>query len=354
MQLRRMGNTGLHVSELCLGAMNFGMPDWGVDEKTSIDVIAAFLDAGGNFIDTADVYAKGVSEEFCAKGIAGRRDNVIIATKGHFPVVRRFGEPPDHENALGSSRRHLTAALEASLKRLKTDYIDLYQVHCWDAVTPIEETLSTLNDFVRTGKVRYVGLSNFDAWHIAESRQLCIRHGWEPFATAQMQYSLVRRDIEASVIPVCRRYGIGILPWSPLGGGVLSGKYKADGTGPADSRFGPTPDAANAWRKDFINDRNIGIADTVRKAATKLETTPTALALAWVLSRPMVSSVIIGPKNVAQLRDNVTACDVQIPDSEMSALNSISEPVPTYPASFIAKNKRNSGQYNDEVRRGAM
>jgi aryl-alcohol dehydrogenase (NADP+) len=322
--------------------MNFGMADWGVDEKTSLDVIAAYFDAGGNFIDTADVYSKGVSEEICAKAIGGRRDRVIIATKGHFPVVKRFGDPPEHENALGSSRRHLTKALEDSLRRLKTDYIDLYQVHCWDNVTPIEETLSTLNDFVRSGRVRYVGLSNFDAWQIAESRQLCIRHGWEPFVSAQMQYSLVRRDIETGVVPVCQRYGIGILPWSPLGGGVLTGKYKSDGTGQSGTRFGAAPDPANAWRKDFVNDRNLSIAEGVRRISERLKTSSTAVAINWVLNRPAVTSVIIGPKSVAQLKENLAASELRLTDADRAHLDEISTPAIPYPASFIAKTKRNT------------
>lgn len=341
MKLRRLGNTGVRVSELCLGAMNFGMADWGVDEKTSQDVIAAYLDAGGNFIDTADVYSKGISEEICGRAIRTRRDRVILATKGHFPVVRKFGEPPEHENATGSSRRHLTAALHDSLRRLATDYIDLYQVHCWDDHTPIEETLSTLNDFVRSGNVRYVGLSNYDAWQIAECRHLCMRWNWEPFVTAQMQYSLACRDIETAVVPVCQRYGIGILPWSPLGGGVLSGKYGRDLRGPKDSRFGETPDEANVWRKQFINNRNLDIVDAVKAVAEELRSTPTAVALNWVLHRPAVSSVIIGPKSVAQLRDNLSACELSLSPEQRQRLDEISALSPTYPHQFISKTARN-------------
>lgn len=343
MKLNRLGHTGIHVSELCLGAMNFGMAEWGVDEKTSLEVLAAYFDAGGNFIDTADVYSKGVSEEICAKAMKGRRDRTILATKGHFPVVKKFGEPPEHENATGSSRRHLTAALHDSLRRLGTDYIDLYQVHCWDWHTPIEETLSTLNDFVRSGKVRYVGLSNFDAWQIAESRQLCIRYNWEPFVTAQMQYSLVCRDIETGVVPVCQRYGIGILPWSPLGGGVLTGKYASTGTGPKGSRFGDQPDEPNSWRRQFVNERNLRIVEAVRKVAEAHRTTPAAAAIGWVLTRPAVSSVIIGPKTVEQLRGNLAACDVRLTDADLTLLDEASLPPPTYPHQFIRKTARNKG-----------
>lgn len=341
MKLRKLGSTGVFVSDLCLGAMNFGMSEWGAGEADSLDLIRAYFDAGGNFLDTADVYSKGASERICAKAVLGRRDRVILATKGHFPLVDQFGDPPDHENALGSSRLHLTRALEASLKRLGTDYVDLYQVHCWDRHTPIEETLGTLDGFIKSGKVRYVGLSNFDAWQIAESRQLCIRHGWEPFVTAQMQYSLACRDIERAVVPVCERYGIGVLPWSPLGGGVLTGKYNRDGTGPASSRFGETADEANDWRKAFLNDRNLEIAETVKQVADELNCSPAALATAWLLKRPAVSSIIIGPKTESQLKDYLIASDLNIPDEQMQRLDKVSRPHYPYPERFIDVTNRN-------------
>jgi len=341
MKLRKLGNTGVLVSELCLGTMNFGQPDWGVDEASSLGVLKAYFDAGGNFIDTADVYTGGISEYICAKALAGRRDSVIVATKGHFPVTAKFGEPPVHANALGSSRRHLIAALEDSLRRLKTDYIDLYQVHCWDRVTPIHETLATLDAFVKSGKVRYVGLSNFEAWQIAEARQLCIRFNWEPFVTAQMQYSLACRDIERGVVPVCERYNIGLLPWSPLGGGVLTGKYKRDMTGPAGTRFGPTPDDANDWRKRFVNQRNLDIADAVQAVARQCETSTTAVAINWLLNRPAVSSVIIGPKTTAQLNENLAGCDLRMPADQRAHLDKVSALPRAYPEQFIAAIKRN-------------
>ncbi|HVP10131.1 MAG TPA: aldo/keto reductase [Phycisphaerae bacterium] len=348
MKLRKLGNSGLRVSDLCLGTMNFGMREWGVGEEEGLKVFKAYFDAGGNFIDTADVYSKGTSEEICAKAIKGRRDQVILATKGHFPVTARFGDPPEHANALGSSRRHLTEALNDSLKRLKTDYIDLYQTHCWDAVTPIEETLSTLDDFVRAGKVRYIGLSNYVAWQIVEARQLCIRFNWEPYITAQMQYSLICRDVESGVVPVCHRYGIGLLPWSPLGGGVLAGKYNRDLKGPRNSRFGDKLDETNEWRNRFVNQRNVEIAETVKAAAKKLETTPTALSIAWLLGRPTVSSVIIGPKSVAQLKENLAADEVDIPAETLKQLDKISAPVAPYPAGFIAATYRNMEPAKDQ------
>lgn len=340
MNHRKLGNTGVFVSELCLGTMNFGMPDWGIDEAASVEVIHAFLERGGNFIDTADVYGGGESERICAAALRGRRDQVILATKGHFPVVRVFGEPPAHINAAGSSRRHLTMALEDSLRRLGTDYIDLYQVHCWDRHTPIQDTLSALDDFVRSGKVRYVGLSNFDAWQIAEARQLCIRHGWEPFITAQMQYSLVCRDIERAVTTVCERYGIGLLPWSPLGGGILTGKYARGGEGPDGARFS-TVEPDNEWRKAFVNDRNFEIADAVGKIAKEVGAHPSAVALAWLLQQKNVSSIIIGPKSVQQLDDNIAVCDTKLSPAHLESLDKVSRPQLGYPEKFIMRNQRN-------------
>lgn len=341
MNNRKLGQSGLVVSELCLGTMNFGMADWGIDASASTAVIDAFIERGGNFIDTADVYSAGESERICGSALKGKRDRVVLATKGHFPVVPVFGDPPAHANAHGSTRRHLTAALEDSLRRLQTDYIDLYQVHCWDAHTPIEETLSALDGFVKSGKVRYVGLSNFDAWQIVEARQLCIRHGWEPFITAQMQYSLACRDIERSIVEVCERYQIGLLPWSPLGGGMLTGKYPRDGRGPSNARF-ESVDEDNEWRKAFVNDRNFDIAEALVEMAQRFETTPTALAIAWILKRPMISSVIIGPKSIEQLNDNLAACDLDVSDEDWQSLSRLSRPRLGYPEKFIMHNARNS------------
>jgi len=345
MKQRRMGNTGLYVSELCLGTMNFGMPDWGIEKEESIEVIDAYLERGGNFLDTADVYAGGISEEICGKALKGRRDDAILATKGHLPVTRRFGDPPRHTNALGSSRRHLTLAVEASLKRLRTDYIDLYQVHCWDAHTPIEETLSTLDMLIKSGKIRYAGLSNFTAWQIAESRQLCIRHGWEPFVTAQMQYSLACRDIESDVVPVCQRYGIGILPWSPLAGGVLTGKYNNDLTGPEGARYGQQADPDNDWRSRFVNERCVAIGEAVKSVAAECEAPPASVALAWLLRQPGVTSVIIGPKSVDQWKENLAACSLTLSDVQVNKLNEASPPPRTYPEWFIAATQRNQGTF---------
>ena len=341
MRLRSLGRTGLKVSDLCLGAMNFGNTRFGVDEAVSRDVIAAFLDKGGNFIDTADAYTGGVSEEIVGRALKGRRDSVVIATKGFFPVTPNFGDAPAHPNALGSSRSHLVAALDASLQRLGTDHVDLFQVHSWDEQTPLEETLSTLDTLVCSGKTRYVGLSNYGAWHVAEAAGICERRGWETFATAQMQYSLICRDIELDVIPACRRHGLGILPWSPLGQGVLTGKY-AGAASPASSRFGGEPPNASAaaWRANFLNERTQRIVDVVSDVARRAESTPTAVSLAWLMARPQVSSVIIGPKTVTQLEQNLAACDVALLPEATSALDAASSPLPRYPESFFGNGPR--------------
>lgn len=339
MKQRRLGNTGIQVSELCLGAMNFGNVRFGVDEAESRKVIDAYLGRGGNFIDTADAYSGGVSEEIVGRAIRDRRESVILATKGFYPVTAQFGDPPAHANALGASRRHLTAAIDASLKRLGTDYIDLYQVHCWDEATPIEETLSTLDKAVHQGKVRYVGLSNYSAWQIAESRQLCIRHGWEPYVTAQMQYSLICRDIEADVVPVSSRYGIGLLPWSPLGQGVLTGKYRSGAT---KGRFAgePANAAAAGWRAKFLNERTDRVIDTVLSVAESCDSSPTAVSLAWLLTRPAVNSIIIGPRSIDQLDANLAATSLILPMDALSDLDSASAPAPRYPEWFIGNSPR--------------
>jgi aryl-alcohol dehydrogenase-like predicted oxidoreductase len=337
MRYRVLGCTGVKVSELCLGAMNFGHPRFGIPEPQSIEVINAFLDAGGNFIDTADAYGGGVSEQIVGRALAGKRHEVLIATKGFFPIVPEFGMPPQHVNAWRSSRRHLTEALHGSLRRLGMDTIDLYQVHCWDDVTPPEETLSTLNDFVRSGKVRYVGLSNYSAWQIAESRWLCRVHGWEPFVTAQMQYSLICRHIEDDVIPACRRYGMRLLPWSPLGQGALTGKYRKGQPGPAGARFSgqPMDERAAQWRARFLNEYSFKVVEAVERTAERLSSTPTTLSIAWLLAQEIVSSVIIGPKSVEQLADNLAACELAIPPDLIAELDTASAPPERYPEAFI-------------------
>ena len=216
MDYRALGRSGTMVSELCLGCMTFGRE---LDDKGSKELIDRFIDAGGNFLDTADVYSQGSSEEITGKAVHHKRDQLVIATKVRFAMG-------DGINDVGISRKHILAGAEASLRRLGTDYIDLYQVHCWDALTPLEETLSALTDMVRQGKVRYIGISNFTGWQIMKAMSVSNAHGFESFVSLQPQYSLVERNLEYELVPVCLDQGIGILPWGPLGGGFVSGKYR--------------------------------------------------------------------------------------------------------------------------------
>jgi aryl-alcohol dehydrogenase-like predicted oxidoreductase len=321
-----LGRSGLKVSPACLGAMNFGVsgPAGNCDEAEATRIVEAYLGSGGNFIDTADGYTSGESEQIVGRAISGKRDSVVLATKAFLPQ----GPGP---NDGGLSRVHLTRALEASLRRLGTDYIDLYQCHQWDSATPIEETMATLDGFVRAGKVRYLGCSNFTAAQIVESQWAAQRLNATPFISLQPQYSLVARGIEAEILPACDRHGLGTLVWSPLGSGVLTGRYRRGIAPEADTRLGrlkasPSP-MARAWADGFLNDRNLGIADEVAKVAAEVGITPTATALSWVRQRPGVTSVIIGPRTVEQLDGNLAGFAVDLPAEAVARLDEISQPV---------------------------
>jgi aryl-alcohol dehydrogenase-like predicted oxidoreductase len=321
-----LGRSGLKISRTSLGTVNFGTA-WGlgVDEAEARPIIDAFLDAGHNLIDTADNYASGEAEEIVGRAVRSRRDSVVIATKGYMPQ----GPGP---NDTGSSRVHLTRALDASLRRLGTDYIDLYQCHMWDAATPIEETMATLDGFVRLGKVRYVGCSNFTASQIVEAQWAAERTGATPFISLQPQYSLMVRDIEAEILPTCARHGLGTLAWGPLGGGILAGRYRRGADPDPDTRIGrllasPEP-TARRWASTQLTDRNLDVADAVTEVAADLGTTPAAVALAWVRSRPGITSVIIGPRSLDQLRHNLAGLELQLPHDASKRLHDASGPAP--------------------------
>jgi aryl-alcohol dehydrogenase-like predicted oxidoreductase len=318
----------LQVSPLCLGAMNFGNAQFGCDEKTSLAVIQAYLDAGHNFIDTANVYSAGQSEIIVGKGVRSRRDAVVIATKAAAPMG-----PGSFES--GTSRKHLMRAVEDSLKRLDTDYIDLYQLHRLDDDTSIEETMTTLNDLVRQGKVRYIGVSNWTASAITEASMLARERDWEPLASLQPQYSLIARDIEIEIVPVCLKFGLGIIPWSPLGGGMLTGKYRRNEEPTPDMRFGAPGPFQKIWRERLFRERNYAIVDVVLEEARKLGVSPIALSLAWNLDRPGVVAPIIGPKSLKQLEDNLAALDVVLPPEVVQRIDAASEPVFGYPHDFL-------------------
>ena len=320
-----LGRSGLKVSRACLGTMTFGNSEWGTDEAESRHIVDAFVDAGHNFIDTADVYNAGISEEIVGRAIANKRADVVLATKGY----NVMGSGP---NDRGSSRAHLTDALEASLRRLGTDYVDLYQLHNWDHDTPIEESMATLDAFVRSGKVRYIGCSNFYASQLVEAQWAADRLGGTPFVSLQPQYSLIWRDIELDILPTATRHGMGVIVWSPLGGGMLTGKYAKGGELPADGRLSRGSDMeAEGMRMLTLTDRNFDIVAEVEQVAMETASTPTAVSLAWLLGRPGVTSLIIGPRTVDQLRQNLAGFELALPLESAKRLTKMSRPPVTYP-----------------------
>ncbi|TDE53197.1 aldo/keto reductase [Nonomuraea mesophila] len=324
MDYLNLGRSGLRISRACLGTMNFGTEHGlaATDEAEAARVIDAFLEAGGNVIDTADLYHQGETEEIVGRAVRGRREQVVVATKGAMPVGAE---------GRGLSRRHLTRALDASLRRLGTDYIDLYQCHQWDPATPIEETMVTLDGFVRAGKVRYLGCSNFTAAQIVEAQWAAARVGGTPFVSLQPPYSLIQRMIEAETLPVCERHGMGTIAYGTLGGGVLTGRYRHGETPDPDSRMGRllghSMPGAGRWAQSLLNDRNLDIAEELVKVAAELGVAPSKVALAWVARQPGVTSILLGPRTVEQLRENLAAFELDLPEEAMARLDEVSRAV---------------------------
>jgi aryl-alcohol dehydrogenase-like predicted oxidoreductase len=308
--------------------MNFGNSAFGCDEEVSTNIIHTYLDAGHNFIDTANVYSETKSETIVGKAVKGRREGVVIATKGASPLG-----PGPFEG--GTSRKAIMKAVEDSLRRLDSDYIDLYQLHRYDFDTPIEETVSTLNDLVRSGKVRYIGVSNWTASQIVDAVRVIEANGWEPLVSLQPQYSILTRDIEVEIIGVCEKFGMGVIPWSPLGGGMLTGKYKREAEPGEDTRFGaPDPRTQALWRPYALRERNFAIVDVVVEEANKAGVSPIELSLAWLLRRPQVVAPIIGPKSVEQLEGNLRALDVELSEETIGKIDRASHPDLPYPHNF--------------------
>jgi aryl-alcohol dehydrogenase-like predicted oxidoreductase len=329
MDYRYMGKTGLKVSELCLGAMTFGRE---ATEDVSHRMLEQFVAAGGNFIDTADVYTRGVSEEITGRWLKKqKRDELVIATKVRFPM----GEKP---NDLGLSRKHIMAGIEASLKRLQTDYIDLYQVHCWDRGTPLEETLSTLDTLVKRGMVRYIGASNYTGWQLQKTIDTSKAMGLEPFTCLQPQYNLLCRSTEWDLIPVCQNEGVGVIPWSPLRGGWLSGKFKRGMVAPPeDSRIKVAEEKgwSESW-SNYNNEHTWNVLDALHAVATETGKHPAQVSIRWLLQRSGVTSPIIGAKNETQLESNLGSVGWMLTDAQMATLNKASEMTAPYPHDFIA------------------
>ena len=329
MRYRLLGQTGLYVSELCLGTMTYGGGGAGVwasigrlQQDAVDEQVKTAVDAGINFIDTANVYSLGQSETLLGqslKSLALPRDQLIIATK----ATGAMNETP---NGRGQSRHHLFNEVDASLKRLQLDYIDLYQLHGFDPLTPFEESLSALNDLVRSGRVRYVGLCNMAAWQIMKSLAVSDRHGWARFSSVQAHYTIAGRDLEREIVPLISDQKLGLMVWSPLAGGLLSGKFKnANDKGPADARRA-------TFDFPVVNkDRAFQCIEVMRPMAAERQISVAQIALAWLLAKPHVSTVIIGAKSMDQLRDDIASTRVQLTDSEQRTLDEVSELPSEYP-----------------------
>ncbi|HVO30260.1 MAG TPA: aldo/keto reductase [bacterium] len=334
MRYRNLGSTGLKVSSICLGAMTFDdagkgfMAGVAADEKTSFAIMDRALEKGVNFIDTANVYGNGLSEEIVGRWLKarGKRDSFVVATK--FRMI--MGDGP---NERGGSRAHIMQAVEGSLKRLQTDWIDLYQMHAQDRSTPIEETLSALDALVKQGKVRYVGASNFTGTRLVDAMWTARERGFEPFRCLQPQYSLVCRGIEMELLPACRRHGLGVIAWSPLGRGFLSGKYTRNKPPPAGTRLAAWQDS---W-KIVDRERNWDLLDVVRAVAKEANTTPARVSLAWVLAQPGITSVIAGARTVAQLDDNLGAEELVLAPAVLEKLEKASAVEWGYPFDFLTR-----------------
>jgi len=325
-----LGRTGLPVSPLCLGTMTFGTQwGWGNQENDARAIFNRYLEANGNFVDVADGYQGGQSEEMLGKFIAERslRDQVVLATKFTFNPTR--GNP----NAGGNGRKNIYRALEGSLKRLRTDYLDLYWLHVWDRVTPVEEVVSTLNDLVRAGKIRYYGFSDTPAWYVARGQTLAEKEGKERIAALQLEYSLIERNIEREHIPVAQELGIAVCPWSPLAGGLLSGKYKREGdSGSGEGRLEKTK---NHPVMNRFKDRNWRVVEALTRVAADMGKPPAQVALNWVVTQPGITSTIIGATKLPQLEDNLAALNFTIPAELRRRLDEATAPDPVHPYIFF-------------------
>ena len=334
MQHRRLGNSGLLVSELALGTMIFGeKSDRGVPADVAARIIGRYLEAGGNHFDIADVYAGGAAEEIVGSAIRASRDRLVVTTKVRWPTG-------SDANQAGLSRYHIFNSVEASLRRLQTDRIDVLYMHGWDAWTPLEESLRAFDDLVTAGKVRYIGVSNFKAWQVMKALGLGDHHGWARFVAAQYQYSLVVRDIESEFSDMCAGEGVGIVPWGPLGGGFLTGKYRRDRPPAGAGRIASTPDEwEESWQRR-ATEENWAILDAVGAIAAAHGATHGEVALAWLLTRPAVASVVVGARTVEQLERNLPGAELKLASEEVERLDSISARPRSYPDRAVNSHSR--------------
>lgn len=341
MEYRKLGNSGAVVTAYCLGTMTFGAE---ADEAASFAIMDDYAAAGGNFLDTANTYSKGVSEEIVGRWLKARPTEarqMIVATKGRFPM----GDGP---NDLGLSRRNLTRALDASLKRLGVEQIDLYQMHAFDALTPLEETLRFLDDSVRNGKIAYYGFSNFLGWQLTKAVWIARSNGYTLPVTLQPQYNLLVRDIEHEIVPACLDAGMGLLPWSPLGGGWLTGKYQRDVAPKGATRLGENPERGmEGFTKRNASERTWRVIDTVAAIAKDRGVSMAQVALAWVAAQPAVTSVILGARTPEQLADNIAADKLKLTTGELARLDEASKPemrdYPYGPAGINQRHRKMEG-----------
>jgi aryl-alcohol dehydrogenase-like predicted oxidoreductase len=330
-----LGRSGLRVSPLSLGTMTFGTEwGWGSEEPQAREIFDRYTEQGGNFVDTANLYTQGKSEQMVGKFIADKklRDRIVLATKF------TFNTEPGNPNSGGNGRKNIYQSLEASLRRLQTDYIDLYWLHAWDTVTPVEEVLATMNDLVRDGKIRYYGFSDTPAWYVARAQTLAEKEGKERLIALQLEYSLVERNIEREHIPVAQELGIALCPWSPLGGGFLTGKYTREGnSGKGVGRLETTKASGNPAFNKF-SERNWRISDALVAVAKQINKSPAQVALNWVITQPGVTSTIIGATKISQLNDNLQAAEISIPPDLRKHLDETSALEAVHPYIFFSGN----------------
>lgn len=331
-QYYTLGNSGLRVSRLALGTMTFGTDwGWGADKAAARDMFMAYTEAGGNLVDTADLYTNGDSERWVGEFVrdSGLRDKIVIATKFSYSA------DPANPNAGGNGRKHILRAVEGSLQRLGTDYIDLYLLHTWDMLTQPEEVMRTLDDLVRSGKVRHIGLSDVPAWYASRAQTIAEFRGYEPLSTLQLEYSLAERSIEREFVELGTRHGMGVMVWSPLASGLLSGKYKPS----SDGQFGAgrlqTMNSSGNPAFAKFNERNFAIVAELEQVAREVGRSMAQVAVNWVANRPGVATVLIGATKLGQLQDNLGALDFELPPELRARLDTVSDSAPNFPYMFF-------------------
>ncbi|MFH7025612.1 MAG: aldo/keto reductase [Heteroscytonema crispum UTEX LB 1556] len=328
MRYKLLGKSGLRVSELCLGTMTFGENwGWGASQDESRKVFDTFVEAGGNFIDTANGYTDGSSEKILGEFIASKRERFVVATKYSFPL--QMNDHKNDPNGSGNHRKNMIQSLEGSLKRLKTDYIDLFWLHAWDFMTPVEEVMRSLDDLVRQGKILYVGISDAPAWIVSQANTMAQFQGWTPFVALQIEYNLIQRTPERDLLPMAKAFDLAVTPWSPLAGGVLTGKYNKPPQ-PGDEQGRMTNSAMGT-----ISEKSLAIADVVSQVAAEIGHTPSQVALAWLRHQSGVIIPIIGARKVTQFQDNLACLDVNLSPEHLQRLNEVSQIELGFPHDFL-------------------